>query len=297
MKRNALITGANSGIGLAAAEALAKRGYRIHAGVRTEQNAEAMRRRGFEPVIIDVRNEALMRDGVASIEQKAGSIDVLVNSAGYGITGPMEELEMDVLREQFEVNVFGLLRMSQLVLPGMRWRRSGRIIHIGSVGGLMTTPGAGAYHMSKYAVESLTDAMRAEVRGFGVHVAVIEPTGVATNFVGRQVATMPPDTADGAYREFKQAWIKMATGLFEGRGSTTVSAEKVAAAIVHAATADKPKTRYPVGAVSHLLPRFRRLVSDRRWDSAMLSQIKVTPGAPAKARRTQPLNSSSGTIR
>lgn len=288
MVRTALITGANSGIGLACATALSQAGFTICAGARRDDDILALRTRGFHALRIDVEKEEEMAAAVAQVERETGGIDVLVNSAGYGVMGPMEELPLDVLKRQMEVNVFGLLRMSQLVLPGMRRRGRGRIIHIGSVGGLFTAPGAGGYHMSKYAVEALADAMRGEVRGFGIEVALIEPTGVRTPFLDRQIAAMAPDGPDHAYGPFKTALAKNAKALFDPGSRAVAEPEAVAAAVRHAATARRPKTRYPVGAVAHLIPIFRRLTPDRLWDRAMLSQVGVTPGTGERKDRFRP---------
>lgn len=288
--RVALVTGANSGIGLASAVALLGRGFVVYAGARRPETHADLQARGLRPVALDVTNEASMTAAVQRVHAEAGGVDVLANSAGYGLMGPMEELSLDAVRDQFAVNVFGLLRMSQLVLPDMRRRRQGRIVHVGSVGGLFSAPGSGAYHMSKYALEAMADSMRAEVGGFGVHVALIEPTGVRTPFVDKQIATMSAPAPDGAYETFKTTGARLARALFEPGSRAAVAPEDVARAVVHAATARRPRTRYPVGAVAHVLPRVRRLLTDRAWDRLMLSQVGVTPGAeaqggpPARAR-------------
>lgn len=273
--RNVLVTGASSGIGLASVHALRKAGLEVFAGVRSVESASDLHAKGVRTVWLDVTDEASLQQAVATVEAEWGGIDVLVNSAGYGVMGPMEELSLEVLRRQFEVNVFGLLRLSQLVLPGMRRRRSGRIINVGSVGGLFTAPGAGGYHMSKYAVESLSDALRAEVRGFGIQVCLLEPTGVRTPFIEKQIATMAADGPDIAYAAFKSALAKNAKALFEPGSQAVVSAQAVADVIVHAATSRKPRTRYRVGAVARILPIVRRWMSDRSWDRFTLAQIGV----------------------
>lgn len=223
-----------------------------------------------------------MSAAVERAHTEAGRVDVLVNSAGYGIMGPMEELSLAAVRDQFEVNVFGLLRLSRLVLPDMRRRRQGRIVHIGSVGGLFSAPGSGASHMSRYALEALADSMRAEVGGFGVHVALIEPTGVRTPFVDKQIATMSAPAADGVYEGVEATGARLAKALFEPGSRAAVAPEAVARAVLHAATARRPRTRHPVGAVAHVLPRLRRLLSDRARDRLMLSQVGVTPGVASR---------------
>lgn len=266
----ALVTGASSGIGRSSALAMQAAGYLVYAAVRTDKAADEAASCGLRPVRLDVTDEAGMKGAVTSVLNVTGRIDVLVNSAGFGIMGPMEELELPVLRAEFEVNVLGLLRLSQLVLPQMRRRRSGRIIHIGSVGGLFTAPGAGGYHMSKYAVESLSDAMRAEVAPFGVHIILVEPTGVRTPFIEKQVATMPADITDNPYRDFKASMAKAALALFEPRSMAVVTPETVARVVVRAATVARPRTRYRVGLAANIMPLVRRWMPDRSWDALML---------------------------
>lgn len=140
---------------------------------------------------LDARDEDSMTMAVAEVTSRFGMIDLLVNNAGYGLNGPLEDLPMDAIRDQFETNVFGLIRMSQLVLPGMRAQGNGRIINIGSIGGVIVAPGAGAYHSTKFAVEAISDAMRMEVKGFGIKVVLVQPTGVMTDFGNRIAQTFP----------------------------------------------------------------------------------------------------------
>lgn len=185
-----------------------------------------------------------------AVEAAHGAVDVLVNNAGYGLNGPLEEVTMDDVRREFETNVFGLLRMSQLVLPGMRRRRRGRIVNVGSSGGVFTTPGAGAYHASKYAVESLSDALRMEVRPFGVQVALIQPTGVHTAFAGKIVETLPQTGSDSPYAAFKANYARVTERVFTLPG--IVQPEDVARAILHAAQSRRPHTRYKVGATAYV---------------------------------------------
>ena len=186
MSKTVLITGAASGIGRATAEAFAKRGYTTYATSRRLETLNALATAGCQILELDVTVEDSMQRAVQTILEHHGHIDVLVNNAGYGLNGPSEELEMHNLRHQFETNVFGLVRLTQLVLPGMRRAKSGRIINVGSVGGTFTAPGAGAYHASKWALESITDALRFEVQSFGIDTVLIQPTGVYTNFDKKQ---------------------------------------------------------------------------------------------------------------
>lgn len=285
----ALVTGANSGIGLAASRALRGAGFAVYAGARRSEAQAELEAEGFRALPLDVTDEEAMVAAVAAVEAEHGAVDVLVNSAGYGLNGPMEELSLDDVRAEFEVNVFGLLRMSQLVLPAMRRRGRGRIANIGSVGGLFTAPGSGAYHMSKYAVESLSDAMRMEVAPFGVQVALLEPTGVRTPFVHKQVATTPETGPRSPYAAFKASQAEGAVALFREGSRAVVEPEDVARAVLQVATARRPRTRYKVGVAAHAIPLVRRMVSDRAWDSMMTRQFSPAsdrgPGSGADQGR------------
>lgn len=210
--------------------------------------------------------------------ERHGAVDVLVNNAGYGQNGPLEELALDDVRRQFETNVFGLVRMSQLVLPGMRRKGWGRIINVGSIGGTFSTPGAGAYHTSKYAVEAFSDSLRGEVKGFGIDVALIQPTGVYTAFDKKFPLTYPKVSQDNPYHFFIENHIRASTQIFEGRNTAgVVTAEQVAKRILHAATARSPRTRYKVGLSAHVFFRLRRWLPDRTWDRMMMAQFPLQP--------------------
>jgi NAD(P)-dependent dehydrogenase (short-subunit alcohol dehydrogenase family) len=277
--RAALVTGGNSGIGRATVEALREAGFSVYAGARRPESVAGLEADGFRALQLDVTDEESMASAVETVEAGSGAVDVLVNSAGYGVYGPMEELDLGVLRDEFEVNVFGLLRMSQLVLPVMRAKGVGRIINIGSVGGLFTAPFSGAYHMSKYAVESLSDAMRAEVAGFGVDVALLEPTGVRTPFVYKQVETAPDTGPDSPYAAQKTSGAEGAVALFREGSRAVVDPEDVAKVVVEAATARRPRTRYKVGMAAHIIPVVRGLLSDRTWDRTAMRQFASSSSA------------------
>lgn len=268
----ALVTGASSGIGRATALALHEAGFTTYASARNVADLRDFRSRGGRAIALDVTDEESRHVAMKTIETTHGGVDVLVNSAGIGVAAPMEELDLDALRAEFEVNVFGLLRMSQLVLPAMRAKQSGRIINIGSVGGLFTAPGAGAYHMSKYAVEALSDAMRAEVGPFDIHVSLLQPTGVrGTPFVDKQRATMPNEDPASPYASFKANWDSGVASLMKNERAT-VTPEQVATVVIRAATARRPRPRYPVGVVAAVMPRVRGVLSDRAWDRMMIRQ-------------------------
>jgi len=191
-KRVVLITGCSSGIGEATAARLAKSDWTVYATARKPETLESLAAAGCKTLALDVTSEDSMTAAVDAINRESGAVAALVNNAGYSQSGASETLDLDEVRRQFETNVFGLLRMSQLVLPQMREKRSGRIVNISSMGGRLVFPGGGAYHATKYAVEAFSDAMRFEVAGFGVKVIPIEPGLIATNFDNVAVASMDP---------------------------------------------------------------------------------------------------------
>lgn len=274
----ALVTGASSGIGAATARVLAHHGWTTYASARHVARLTSLAAQGLYTVALDVTDEHSMHMAVAQIEAAHGGVDLLVNNAGFGLNGPVEELAMDDIRRQFETNVFGLVRMSQLVLPRMRRQGSGRIINVGSVGGTFTAPGAGAYHASKWAVESFTDALRYEVQSFGIDVVLIQPTGVYTQFDKKLAQTMPDTGPDSPYAAFKVHHARVTERMFTGRNMAgIVRAEDVANVIMQAATVRRPRTRYKVGLSGHLYSAVRRIVSDRLWDRLMGLQFPMNP--------------------
>jgi NAD(P)-dependent dehydrogenase (short-subunit alcohol dehydrogenase family) len=273
-----LITGCSSGIGKAAALSFAKAGFVTYATARSVETLEDLRAQGCYTLQLDVTDEDSMKAAVQTIENKHGSVDVLVNNAGYGLNGPVEELDMKSVRQQFETNVFGLVRLSQLVLPRMRRKDWGRIINIGSVGGTFTAPGAGAYHASKWAVESFNDALRFEVKPFGVDVVLIQPTGVYTAFDKKIAVSGSPLSATSPYKFFMDNHVKVTTQMFSGNSSAgIIRAEDVAKVILKAAQVQRPRTRYKVGLSAHIYSGLRRLVSDRVWDKIMAVQFPMNP--------------------
>src|SRR3954467_9927627 len=177
-----LITGCSTGIGRATAERLARRGWTVYATARRPESIADLEGKGCHTLALDVCDEESMRSAVKAVEDEHGGVGVLVNNAGYSQSGAVETIPPAELRRQFETNVFGLVRMCQLVLPGMRRQRHGRIVNLSSMGGRLVFPGGGFYHATKYAVEAISDALRFEVKGFGVDVIVIEPGLIRTSF-------------------------------------------------------------------------------------------------------------------
>ena len=189
----ALVTGATSGIGKATAYRLHDRDYVVFAVGRNPAALDALRSRGLQARALDVTDEAAVARLVEEINTDYGGVDVLVNNAGFGLSSPVEQVALSDLRSFFETNVVAMLNLSQAVLPGMRARGAGTIVNIGSIAGRFVTPGAGAYHISKYGVTALSLALRAEVRPFGVRVVLIEPTGVRdTSFFEARIGAPRP---------------------------------------------------------------------------------------------------------
>jgi short-subunit dehydrogenase len=260
-----LITGCSTGIGRATAERLAKRGLTVYATARRPEAIEDLKAAGCRTLALDVTDEDSMQAAVAAVEEADGPIGALVNNAGYSQSGAVETIPMEELRRQFETNVFGLVRMCQLVLPGMRKAGRGRIVNISSMGGRLVFPGGGAYHGTKYAVEAISDAMRFEVRGFGVHVSIIEPGLIRTAFGETAVGSVP--SQDGPYAAFNTAVAANTAGVYEGPlAKLGAGPDAVAKAIERAITARRPRTRYPVTASARFFMAQHALLPDRAWD-------------------------------
>jgi short-subunit dehydrogenase len=269
----ALVTGATSGIGEATAYRLQARDYLVFAVGRNPEALDTLRSRGLQARELDVTDENAVGHLVDEIQHDHGAVDVLVNNAGFGSASPMEQVSLSDLRSIFETNVVAMLHLSQAVLPNMRARGSGAIVNIGSVVGRFTTPGAGAYHISKYGVEALSLALRAEVRQFGVRVALIEPTGVRnTRFIEALRTTAPAFTDDDPYGEFKRRYDKVTHAMAE-MPLMTVDSDTVARAVVRAAEAKNPKPRYIVGASGRASLLARLLLTDRMWERLLMRSL------------------------
>jgi NADP-dependent 3-hydroxy acid dehydrogenase YdfG len=270
----ALVTGATSGIGEATARRLHDRGYRVFATGRKSDALELLAAQGLCARRLDVTDEAAVALLIDEISGEHGGVDVLVNSAGFGLASPLEQAALSDIRSVFETNVFAMLRLAQAVLPGMRERGAGTIVNIGSTGGRFTTPGAGAYHMSKYSVEALSLALGAEVKPFGVRVVLIEPTGVRTGFAAAQLtASESTNGDDDPYREFKRRYDETTRALTENH-LVTVDADAVARAVTRVIDARNPKPRYIVGASGHATVLARRLLTDRMWDGIVTRRLR-----------------------
>jgi short-subunit dehydrogenase len=245
----------------------------VYATARRPSSIEDLAARGCKPLALDVCDEDSMAAAVAAVEQAEGAVGVLINNAGYSQSGAVESVALDEVRRQFETNVFGLVRMCQLVLPKMREQGWGKVLNISSMGGKLTFPGGGFYHASKYAVEAISDAMRFEVRGFGVDVILIEPGLIVTRFGEAAIATVPGG-GDGPYAPFNEAVGKLTTNAYTGpMAKLGGPPEKVAKVIARALEARRPKPRYAITASAHLMMVQRRLTPDRMWDRMMRTQF------------------------
>lgn len=182
MKKVILLTGASSGIGYQTAEILAKEGHVVYGAARRTEKMETLKQFGVKPIYLDVTDEESIKSAIDTIIVNEGCIDVLINNAGYGSYGAIEDVEINEAKMQFEVNLFGLARLVQLVLPHMRKQKSGRIINISSMGGRLTSYFGGWYHATKYALEAFSDALRMEVADFGIDASLIEPGGIKTEW-------------------------------------------------------------------------------------------------------------------
>ena len=270
--RPVLITGCSTGIGRATAERLAADGWNVHATARRPESIEDLAKGGCKTHALDVTDERSMEKAVAEVEQD-GPIGALINNAGYSQSGAIETIPMASVRRQFETNVFGLMRMCQLVLPGMRGAGSGRIVNLSSMGGKLTFPGGGVYHATKHAVEALSDALRFEVHEFGIDVVIIEPGLITTEFGETASASIGAVTEHGPYAKFNADVGRVTANAYTGpMARFGAGPGAVAGKISKALTARRPGTRYKVTPSARVMIGTRRIVTDRMWDRLVRSQ-------------------------
>ena len=263
-----LVTGASSGIGLRSALRLIKDGHTVYGGARNTDAMAPIGAAGGKVLSLDVTDDASMQQAIGTIAQAEGRLDVLVNNAGYGLYGAVEDTSMDVARAQMEVNVFGLARMTQLALPLMRDAGKGTIINLSSMGGTIYMPLGAWYHGSKHFVEGFSDSLRLEVKQFGINVVLIAPGAIKTEFNSTMRDLVLQSSGNGAYSKLAEL---MANAADPDRGSDP---DVIADDISRAVKARKPKTRYRSGQMSVSLPRMRRMLSDRMFDRIIMSAIK-----------------------
>lgn len=270
MKKVALVTGASSGIGMETAKLLVEKGYTVYGAARRVDKMQELEKAGGLILKMDVTDEASMVEGVHKILAAENRIDVLVNNAGYGSYGALEEVPLSEARYQFEVNIFGLARLTQLVLPTMREQHSGKIINISSIGGKLGEPHGTWYHATKYALEGLSDCLRMELKQFGIDVVIIEPGAIITEWAGIARDNMLKVSGNGPYKELVQKHAKM----YERTDKNGSKPIVVAKTIVEAIQANKPKTRYATGGGAKPILFMRRILSDRGFDKLFLRLMK-----------------------
>ncbi|MBA3349976.1 MAG: SDR family NAD(P)-dependent oxidoreductase [Actinobacteria bacterium] len=279
-RRTVLITGCSSGIGRATAERLAGRGWNVYATARNLSSIESLAGPSCTPLRLDVTDPGSILEAVAAVEEAAGGVGALINNAGYSQSGAVEDVPLDMVRRQFETNVFGPLGLIQAVLPGMREVGWGKIVNLSSMGGKLTFPGGGLYHASKHALEALSDALRFEVRAFGVDVIVIEPGIITTGFGSAAASSVPSRTgSEGPYDDFNSA-VAVGTQMVYEKGALRRlggGPAAVARVIERALTARHPRARYPVTPSARLLIGARKVMPDPAWD-AFLRRRFPQPG-------------------
>ena len=263
--RVALVTGGSSGIGEATALKLHELGYTTYAAARRVQRMEHLAEAGIRPLAMDVTDDESMQSAVKHVLAAQGRIDVLVNGAGYGCYGAIEDVSPSEAGRQFEVNVFGAARLIQLALPHMRAQRSGTIVNITSMGGKIYTPLGGWYHATKFALEALSDCLRLEVKPFGIDVVVIEPGGIRTEWPGIAAGKLRKASSGGPYA--KQADAVAATLSSETTARRSSPPALIADTIARAVTARRPRTRYVTGYGARPAIFLHGVLSDRGFDA------------------------------
>jgi len=287
-----LITGCSSGIGEATARRLAGHGWSVYASARRLESIEHLAEDGCKLLQLDVCDERSMRAAVETVEREHGAVGVLVNNAGYSQGGPIEQVPLEAVRRQFETNVFGLIALTQLVLPAMRAQHWGKVVNIGSMGGKLTLPGGGLYHATKHSLEAISDALRFEVRGFGVDVVLIEPGLITTEFGKTAVATVNEADSNGShesgdgesaaategtadpYKKFNAKLAAMTAGVYEGpMRHLGGGPDVVAKAIEKAISRRRAPSRMLLTPSARLTVFQRKLLSDRLWDAMLRTQM------------------------
>lgn len=281
-RKNVLITGGTDGLGKAAALLLARRGYVVFAAGRSTEKREQLERLAHEEKIpihtleMDVCEHASVQIGVELVLERGGSIDVLINNAGVGYMAVVEELRVSDLRRQFDTNLFGVLSVTQAVLPHMRQRRKGRILMMSSVAGLVSPPTYGAYSASKHALEGLTNSLRLEMYAFGVDVVLIEPGYIVTNFQKTAKELAEPYAEKAASSPYAKIYNAAWKGANQARSQSKTTPEDCAHVILNAIEATHPKARYTVTPLAKWISLGKRLMPDGMLDSFLRKRFGIT---------------------
>ena len=273
-KKVVIITGASSGIGYESAKLLAQSGYKVYGGARRVDRMEDLKQYGVVPLSLDVTDQASAEAAVKTVMDAEGRIDVLFNNAGYGSYGAIETVPLEEAQKQIDVNVMGVARMSQLVAPIMRAQKSGRIIITSSVGGRVTSYLGGWYHVSKWAVESLGNSLRQDLKPFGIYVSILEPSGVKTEW-GAITADHLEEAGKGtAYEAISKQVADYYRQMYNGKpGMMMNTQENLAKLVKKIVEADKPKSRYQDSMTGKMSILMGRMMSDKFMDNMMMNTV------------------------
>lgn len=270
MKKIAIITGASSGMGKSTAFQMHQKGYKVYGMARRTDKMNDLLANGMQVVSLDLTNDESIVKAINTVLEKEGRIDVLINNAGYGSYGSVEEVPIEEAKRQFEVNIFGLARITQLVIPAMRKQKSGRIVNISSMGGKIYTPFGAWYHATKFALESWSDCLRLELKQFGIDVVIVEPGGIQTEWGEIAMENLKQVSGQGPY-------ASMVNSVFAGFGKNSdklTPVDVLGKEIAKAATVNNPKTRYLKGYLAKPLVTLRKYLSDKTFDKMLMSQLK-----------------------
>ncbi len=272
MKKVVLVTGASSGMGKSTARILHKQGHIVYGAARRLEEMQDLKASGISILSLDLTIDASIVTCIDDIITKEGRLDVLINNAGYGSYGAVEDVSIQEAKRQFEVNMFGMARITQLALPKMREHKYGRIVNISSMGGKIYTPLGAWYHATKHAVEGWSDCLRLEVKPFGIDVVVVEPGGIKTPWGTIAADNLRKRSSKGAYSEFAN---KVADGMHKAYTNDSLTdVDALGQTIAKAATDKKPKTRYVKGYMAKPAIAIRKWFGDRLYDKMILSQFK-----------------------
>jgi short-subunit dehydrogenase len=270
MNKIGLITGASAGIGKETAKLLLKNRFVVYGAARRTDKMQDLKELGAKVIQMDVSDDDSMVRGLDEIIRNEGHIDILINNAGFGSYGTIEDVPLVDAKYQFDVNVFGLARLTQLVLPHMRKQHYGKIVNITSIGGKVATPLGGWYHASKFAVEGLSDSLRMEVKPFGIDVIVIEPGGIKSEWAGIAVENLNKVSGNSVYKDL----IRQMTGALKNMEPKNSEPSVIAEVILKAITVKKPKTRYHAGSMSGMVLTMRKILPDKLFYKVLMSQLK-----------------------
>lgn len=270
-KKVVLVTGASSGIGKATAKKLLDGGLIVYVAARRIEKMQDLEELGATAIKMDITLDEDIQNVVSTIKENEGRIDVLVNNAGYAIYGAVEDTTIEDARRQFEVNIFGLARLTQLVLPMMREQRSGKIINMSSMGGKIYTPLGAWYHATKHALEGWSDCLRLELAPFGIDVIIIEPGIIETEFGDVMSGPMMERSGDTAYSKMAKSVSKASNESYEKGGGSPPSV--IADIVSKAIQSNNPKTRYAKGKLARPMMFLRKILPDKWFDKALMSQI------------------------